>query len=159
MQRQLSHNLSRPIMEGVVGLVIAWDDEHSAALATSSFAEIAHRPASLWIAVSRKSHVHPLIGATGRFSLAVLSRRQVDLAVQFGTELGVGGKQLDGLDIYRSEQGNVFLRRSLATTACKVRQTAEVDEYTLFLADIVESEQDSRLTHVKPLLNTHLPQE
>ena len=139
-------------MESAVGLLLVEAGPRSNAMTISCFSEVAHHPTTLWVSVAKMSYSHELIKETGRFSLAVLSLNQKIAAISCGT---VSGRQQDkcaSLDLYSSPAGFLFLRGALASTGCRVRQTIDIDDQTLFIADIVETDLDTRSAHLRHLL-------
>lgn len=121
----------------------------------SFFSEAAHHPASLWVSIHQTSYTHALLAETGRFGLAVLHQGQGALALGCGTVSGRDCDKGSALAVYRSPAGFPFLRDVLASTACRVRQTTPLGDYTLFIADIVEADVDSR-TYRRHLLGRDL---
>jgi flavin reductase (DIM6/NTAB) family NADH-FMN oxidoreductase RutF len=148
--------LTSAIIESAVGLLLVKAGPRSNAMTISCFSEVAHHPTTLWISVAKTSYSHELIKETGRFSLAVLNQSQKAIAISCGT---VSGRQQDkcaSLDLYSSPAGLLFLRGALASTGCHVRQTVDIDDHNLFVADIVETNLDSRNAHLRHLLLSDL---
>ncbi len=145
-----------PVTDGIVALILAEHEEERAALAISSFAEAAHFPASLWVSIPKTTHIHSLIKLSRRFSVVVLTEEQRELARQFGSEESGGTHEVTQLDTYRSERGFQFLNGAIASTACTVKDEIDLQSHTLFLADILEAEIDSRQSHRRQLLASEL---
>jgi flavin reductase (DIM6/NTAB) family NADH-FMN oxidoreductase RutF len=148
--------LSEPSLESAVGLLIVETAIRRNAMTISCFSEVAHHPTSLWISVAKSAYSNELIRESGRFSLAVLNVKQKSIALDCGA---VSGRQFDkfsSLDLYRTANNFLFLRGALASTACSVRQTQDVGDHTIFIADILNTDLDSRVAHLRHLLLSDL---
>ena len=152
----MSPYITESVIESAVGLLLIETGSRRNAMTISCFSEAAHHPATLWISVAQTAHSHALISETGRFSLAVLNRNQKDIALQCGTVSGRESDKCASLDLYHNQDGFLFLRRALASTACSVRQSIDVADHTLFVADILSSDLDSSSAHLRHLLISDL---
>lgn len=151
-----SSYLTDSIIESAVGLILVEAGTRRNAMTISCFSEAAHHPATLWISVARTTYSNELIRETGKFSLAILNLNQKEIAISCGTISGRESDKCASLDLYRSRDGFLFLRRALASTACSVRQSIDVDDHTLFVADILDADLDSRSAHLRHLLLSDL---
>lgn len=144
------------VIDSAVGLVLVENQKRQNATTISFFSEVAHHPTALWIAISPETLTHSLILETGRFSLAVLTEKQAQIAKSCGT---VSGNQTDkcaALDLHRSPSGFLFLSGALASTGCVVRHSEQTGDHTLFVADIIEAELDSATLDRRQLLLSDL---
>jgi len=144
------------VVESAVGLIIVEGQARPNAMTTSFFSEVAHHPTALWVAISPKTYTHNLVHEAGRFTLAVLNEKQKDIALQCGTVSGRDADKCATLDTYPSPSGFIFLHGALASVGCSVRETIDLDDHTIFIADIVESHLDSRKAHLRHLLLSDL---
>jgi flavin reductase (DIM6/NTAB) family NADH-FMN oxidoreductase RutF len=148
--------LAQSTIESAVGLLIVKADDRANAMTISCFSEVAHHPTTLWISVAKSAYSNELIRQTNRFSLAVLNLRQKAIAISCGT---VSGRQHDkcaALNLYPAREGFLFLHGALASTACGVRRSFDIDDHTVFIADIIETHLDSRVAHLRHLLISDL---
>ncbi|HKY41669.1 MAG TPA: flavin reductase family protein [Pyrinomonadaceae bacterium] len=148
--------ITNSIIEGAVGLILVEAGSRRNAMTISCFSEAAHHPATLWISVAKTAYSYELILETGRFTLAMLNRNQSDIALRCGTMSGRDHDKCAALDLYQNPEGFLFLHRALASTACTIRQTIDIDDHTLFVADILSSDLDSRSAHLRHLLLSDL---
>ena len=125
-------------------------------MTVSFFSEVAHHPTSLWVSIAKSSYTHELIEETGRFSLAVLNQTQGKLALACGSASGRDQDKCAALSLYPGPEGYLFLNEALASTACSVSQAVSIGDHTLFLADILHSEMESRKSHLRQLLLSDL---
>ncbi|MFQ5850244.1 MAG: flavin reductase family protein [Candidatus Binatia bacterium] len=136
--------ISGSVIDSVVGLIVVEVDKRLNAMTVSSFSELAHHPTSLWVSIAQSSYTHSLIEKSCQFSLVVLSAKQKDIAIACGTVSGRDQEKCARLRLYRSPQGFLFLDGAIATTACRVRDKLKVGNHTVFLANILEGDLDTR---------------
>ncbi len=148
--------ISGAVIESPVGLLLVNSSEQCNAMTVSLFSEVAHHPTALWVSVAQTSHTHSLISEVKECSLAILSQKQKDIAVACGTVSGRDKDKCKSLDLYRKSDGFLFLSGALATTACRIRNSFAVGDHTVFVADILETDLESRVSHLRHLLLSDL---
>ena len=144
------------VLESPVGLVLAESGGRTNAMTVSFFSEVAHHPTTLWVSIATNSYTHELIQASGRFSLAVLHQKQKQIAEQCGSVSGRARDKCAGLNLYRSSDSFLYLSDALASISCEVRTKHLVDNHTLFIANILSAESDSKSSLRRHLLTTDL---
>jgi flavin reductase (DIM6/NTAB) family NADH-FMN oxidoreductase RutF len=145
------------VVESIVGVVLVESGSRRNAITVSFFSEVAHHPTALWVGISPTSYTHSLIQEAGRFSLAVLNERQGAIAIHCGFNSGRHVDKCSKLDLYPSRGGYLFLSGALASTGCIVRESMTVGDHTLFIANIIEADIESRSSHLRQLLLSDLP--
>jgi len=152
--------LNSALIDSIVGLVLVKAGDKTNAMTVSFFSEVAHHPTSLWVSIDKSSYTHSLIEASGRFTLAVLNQTQGDIALACGSTSGRDQDKCAALSsypgLYPGRDGYVFLNGALASTACSVRQSVDIGDHTLFIADILHSDMESRKSHLRQLLLSDL---
>lgn len=148
--------VTQSIIESAVGLVLVEGHERRNAMTISFFSEVAHHPTALWVAVSPETLTHSMIQETGRFSLAVLTQKQAQIARLCGTTSGRQTDKCAMLNLYHSPSGFLFLAGALASTGCVVRHSEKTGDHTIFVADIIEAELDSVTLGQRQLLLSDL---
>ena len=148
--------LAGSIIESAVGLVLVKGQDHSNAMTVSFFSEVAHHPTALWVAIAPHTLTNSMLEQTGRFSLAVLNEKQSQIARNCGSVSGRTVDKCAALDLYLSKSDFLFLNGALASTGCVVRHDTKLGDHTIFVADIVEAEIDSRTSHLRHLLLSDL---
>jgi flavin reductase (DIM6/NTAB) family NADH-FMN oxidoreductase RutF len=139
-------------IESMVGLVISRTPS-SANLATVSFAsEVAHHPASAWVSIAHGSLTHDLLRENGDFTYVVLHDRQADIAWRCGTSSGRTVDKAAGLPLYMHAGRFMFLRSGMTNLACRIRRSVDVGDHTLFVADVLSGEVNSRFQYRRHLL-------
>lgn len=148
--------LADSVVDCAVGLLLVEAGTQTNSMTISCFSEVAHHPTTLWISVAKTAYSHELLREAGRFSLSVLNLNQRSIALACGS---VSGREIDKcgtLDLYRNEDRFLFLRDALASTACRVRKSLDIDDHTLFIADILTTDLESRKAHLRHLLLSDL---
>jgi flavin reductase (DIM6/NTAB) family NADH-FMN oxidoreductase RutF len=140
------------LTNGAIALLIVEGETRPNAMTVSFFSEVAHHPTALWVSIDRTSFTYSLLAKTDRFTLAVLNQTQKQLALECGTSSGRDKDKSASLNMYKSPGGFLFLQGALASTGCNVRERIDLEEHTIFIADILESQLDSRSAHLRQLL-------
>jgi flavin reductase (DIM6/NTAB) family NADH-FMN oxidoreductase RutF len=144
------------VVESAVGLVLVKTGEQCNAMTVSMFSEVAHHPTALWVAISPETYTHSMIEQSKRFALVVLNQRQGEIALNCGSVSGREQDKCAALNLYESEKNFLFLKGALASTGCTVSHSHKVGDHTIFVADIVEAELDTRMAHLRQLLLSDL---
>jgi flavin reductase (DIM6/NTAB) family NADH-FMN oxidoreductase RutF len=139
-----------------VGIVLVNVSGRRDASTVTFFSEVAHHPTSMWVSLNTSSLAHELVQAGGAFTLSVLSRKQRDLAVACGTVSGRDADKCAKLDLTQTPTGFLYLGGAIASTACRVSQTIPLGDHTIFIADLLEGERDTRAARLGPLLSTDI---
>ncbi len=104
---------------------------------------VSDEPPVVAVALNEESYTRELLLERGEFTLCVLSMDQLDEILFLGS---VSGRDVDKLSVvgWRAAQarevGAPVLDNALGVLECRVRQTVQVDEMTLILADVVRAE-------------------
>jgi len=152
----MSPYITDSIVESAVGLMTVKVGERSNAMTVSFFSEVAHHPTSLWVSVAQSNYTHTLLEEIGRFSLIVLNQTQKEIALRCGSISGRDQDKCATMDLYAGPEGYLFLNGALASTACSVRQSVPIGEHTVFIADILQTDVESRKSHLRQLLLSDL---
>ena len=138
--------VGRAVVVGPVGLVLTEAKGRPNAMTVSFFSEVAHFPTALWVAIHPSSYTHELIQANGRFTLVVLDETQASIAAACGS---VSGREVDkcaGLNLDRGKAGELYMEDAFASAVCRVSSARPLGEHTLFIAEILAGEFESRRT-------------
>jgi|SRR6185436_652414 len=148
--------INQSVIESAVGIVLVQTGKRRNAMTVSFFSEVAHHPTALWVAISPETLSHSMIRETGRFSIAVLTKKQAQIARLCGTTSGRQTDKCALLDLHLSPSGFLFLAGALASTGCVVRHSESTGDHTIFMADIIEAELDSATLDQRQLLLSDL---
>jgi len=139
-----------------VGIILSeWQDERNA-MTVSSFSEVAHFPTTLWVSIARTSYTHHLVQTSRRFTIVVLDDTQGPIAEACGTASGRTVNKCRDLNLYHGPEGELFMKDSFASAACRVRNSRPLGAHTLFIADILSGELETRRNIRRHLLTTDL---
>lgn len=152
----LSPYLQGSVVESAVGLVLTEFGGRRNAMTVSFFSEVAHHPTTLWVSIADHSYTHELIEATGRFSLIVLHEGQRHAARACGSASGRDSDKCASLDLYRAQEEFWFMEGALASVACRVRSSHAAEQHTLYIADMLAAEFETRSRIRRHLLTTDL---
>jgi flavin reductase (DIM6/NTAB) family NADH-FMN oxidoreductase RutF len=153
---QRSQYLSQAIVESPVGLVLTEYGDRTNAMTVSFFSEAAHHPTTCWISIAQTSYTHELLRANGQFSLIVLHEKQKEIATLCGSLSGRDHDKCATLKLYRGAQGFLFLNDAIASVACRIRSEHPLHDHTLFIADMIAADVETRSTVRRHLLTIDL---
>ena len=156
LSNPVSPYLQHSVVESAVGLVVSELGDQRNAMTVSFFSEVAHYPTALWVSIAQSAYTHELISASGRFSLIVLHVGQKDLASACGFSSGRSANKCANLDLYRAHSEYWFLDGAISSVACRVRSAREGNGHTLFIADILASDVETRSRTRRHLLTTDM---
>jgi flavin reductase (DIM6/NTAB) family NADH-FMN oxidoreductase RutF len=125
-------------------------------MTVSLFSEVAHHPTALWVSIAKTSYTHSLLDSTDQFSLIVLNQNQKQIALDCGLSSGRERDKCANLNLYENASGFLFLANALASTSCRVSQRTDIGDHTLIVGQILESELESRTSHLRQLLISDL---
>jgi len=147
--------VSAAIVEAMVGLVIVRAASTANVMTVSAVSEVAHHPTSLWVSIDRTTYTHELLRQGGVFTLALLHDGQAELAWACGTVSGRDRDKCATLAL-SARTDCLFLPEALTNTACRIRTTVDLGTHTMFIADLLSGEVNSRLQHRRNLLLSDL---
>jgi flavin reductase (DIM6/NTAB) family NADH-FMN oxidoreductase RutF len=110
---------------------------------TLNFAtQVSFDPKWMGIGVEHEAFTHELIAAAGVFSLCLVDREDRAIVRKFTkpVEVDLGARTLNGFPYFDgSVTGAPVLSQAAAYVECAVRQTVEIGDHSLFLAEIVNA--------------------
>jgi len=147
---------NRPVVVSPVALVLTEWQGKRCAKTTSFFSEVAHHPTTLWVSIEHSSEAHELIQASGRFTLVVLDQNQAQIARACDPVSQWMADNFAGLKVYCGPEDALHVEDAFASAVCRVRSARKIDGYTIFIADILAGEFESRRSIHRHLLTTDL---
>jgi flavin reductase (DIM6/NTAB) family NADH-FMN oxidoreductase RutF len=147
--------LKHSVMNGPVGLITTKRRDEANVMTVSFFSDVAHYPTTLWVSINRDTLTHALISETHLFCLVLLHQKQAQLALACGS---VSGRKQDKAKLMPlvTHGDFLFVPDSLSSTACRVRHQVPVGDHTLFVADVLEGEVNSRNSTYRHLMLSDL---
>lgn len=140
----LSPYARQALGDPAVGLIVSEAQGRRNVMTVSFFSELAHHPTTLWVSIANSSYTHEMVSDSRRFTLAILNVRMREIAIKSATASGRDVDKCAGLRLYRSSRGFLFLDGTPSSIGCAVRDHVDLGDHTLFLADIIEGDVDSR---------------
>ncbi len=95
-------------------------------------------PKMVSVAISPERFTYELIEGTGRFSVCLLSKEQIDIAKKFGLSSGRNLDKFQGVD-YELVEGVPVLTDCLSWLVCRVEGKMEVGDHYLFAGRIIKA--------------------
>jgi flavin reductase (DIM6/NTAB) family NADH-FMN oxidoreductase RutF len=113
------------------------------AMTAAWVARVSEHPPSVAVAVRDDRYTHGVILESATFSLSVLRDDQVNVATHFGETSGEYHDKLHGIPYGQSPGGSPVLLDCLAYLDCKVLDTAQAGDHTVFIGEVIAGESYS----------------
>ena len=126
----------RRFATGVTIVTTTTEPERVHGFTANAFASVSADPPTVLICVNRNARVHPLIAASQRFCVNILSVEQQALAEQFAT--GEPQTRFDGVAYRFVPSGSPILAGTLAYLDCTLGEELTSGTHTIFLGHVVE---------------------
>lgn len=128
------------------------DDVHGTTM--SAVCSVSLQPQLVLVCVDHESDIHALIRESGVFAINVLHEEQADLAIELshkGTPEQQAAHRLENLPHRNGETGAPLLDDSLAHVECRVENTIEAGDHTIYIGTVIAGDVNSRAD--RPLLH------
>ena len=116
----------------------AGDDAHGTTM--SAVCSVSLQPQLVLVCVDHASDIHALIRESGVFAVNILHEGQADLAAQLshkGTAELLAAHRLENLPHRTGESGAPLLEDSLAHVECRVENTIQAGDHTIYVGVVV----------------------
>ncbi len=130
----------------------AGDDVHGTTM--SAVCSVSLHPQLVLVCVDHESDIHALIRESGVFAVNVLHEGQASLAAELshkGTAELLAAHRLETLPHRTGESGAPLLEDSLAHVECRVENTVEAGDHTIYVGAVVAAGVNPRAD--RPLLH------
>jgi flavin reductase (DIM6/NTAB) family NADH-FMN oxidoreductase RutF len=103
--------------------------------------QLSFNPKLLGVAVENEAVTRELIAEGGAFSLCILDREDRAIVRKFTkpVEVDAGASTLNGFPFHDGVTGVPILDQAVAYVECRVQQTLELGDHTLFVGEVVDS--------------------
>jgi flavin reductase (DIM6/NTAB) family NADH-FMN oxidoreductase RutF len=115
------------------------------AMTANAVTSLSLEPPLVLVAVDKRAQMHGCVGSGGAFALSILAEGQEELSTRFARS---GPKELGDLRVKRSATGAAILADALAWVDCRLHDTLEGGDHTIFVGEIVAGD----LRDGRPLL-------
>lgn len=126
----------RRFATGVTVVTTTSSDGKAHGFTANAFASVTTDPPTLLICVNRNAQSHPLIAATGRFCVNILTLDQQEVAERFARQ-GVIDK-FAGIPWRPGTTGSPVIDDALAYFDCSLTEQYTSGTHTIFLGSVVE---------------------
>ena len=130
----------------------AGDDVHGTTM--SAVCSVSLQPQLVLVCVDHESDIHALIRESGVFAVNILHEGQASLAVELshkGTPEQQAAHRLENLPHRNGETGAPLLEDSLAHVECRVENTMEAGDHTIYIGSVIAAGVNSSAD--RPLLH------
>ncbi len=130
----------------------AGDDVHGTTM--SAVCSVSLHPQLVLVCVDHESDIHALIQQSGVFAVNILHEGQASLAAELshkGTAELLAAHRLETLSYRNGESGAPLLDDSLAHIECRVENTVEAGDHTIYVGAVVAAGVSPRAD--RPLLH------
>lgn len=125
-----------------VTVVTAVDDHgRDHGLTVSAFASLSLAPPLVLVCIDRAASLHPALLAARYFAVNILAADQEPLARRFSV---VDGDRFDGIGYQRGTTGVAVLDDVLAHVECRMVQTLNGGDHTIFIAEVETGHVNSK---------------
>jgi flavin reductase (DIM6/NTAB) family NADH-FMN oxidoreductase RutF len=123
----------RNFAAGVTVVTTRDGDGHPSGLTASAFTSVSLDPPLVLVCVDHAATAHPAFRAHGWFAVNVLRQEQEGISRRFAAS---GGDKFDGVPCHEGETGLPLIDGALATLECRVVETYEAGDHTIFVGAV-----------------------
>lgn len=117
-------------------------------ITVSAFCSVSLEPPLILICIEKDAGSHYAFNQSKAFVVNVLSEEQMDHSNQFASPIE---DKFDGIEIEENKEGIPVLKDTLATLECKLVETCEGGDHTIFIGQI----EKAIINEGKPLVYFH----
>ena len=122
-------------------VVTAKADGQADGVLASLVMQTSFRPRRLAVGIAKSRNIHHLMERGKTFVVNLLSERDTDLMARFGGRHDGGDSRFSGVRTERGVDDVPILSDALGYVECRVVDTYDAGDHTLFIADVVNGEQ------------------
>lgn len=100
--------------------------------------QVSFKPPLVMASIAPARYTYKLIKNSGYFAINTLSEDQVMLAKHFGFQTGRNVDKLAEIEHFEAGHGSPVIKDALAYIECKVIDTHEAGDHTLFIGEVIE---------------------
>ena len=139
MDKDAKKTALRMIPYGLYVLTAESKDGKVAAATVNWVTQASFQPPLVAVGVKADSGAHAIIKSSGTFALNVLSKGQNALAFTFFKSLEREGNTIGGETFSAGKTGAPLLAKAAAYVECKLVDTVEKGDHSLFVGEVVEA--------------------
>ena len=100
--------------------------------------QVSFKPPLVMVSIAPARYTYKLIKNSGYFAINTLSEDQFMLAKHFGFQTGRKVDKLAEIEHFEAGHGSPVIKDALAYIECKVIDTHEAGDHTLFIGEVIE---------------------
>ena len=112
--------------------------EEKHGMIASWVSQVSHDPPLVMVAIRNNRRVHPIVKEAGAFALHVLDKHEGRIIGRF--KLPAPAQRFEGADCIALETGCPILRDTLACMDCRLVDTVETGDHTLFIGEVLAAD-------------------
>jgi flavin reductase (DIM6/NTAB) family NADH-FMN oxidoreductase RutF len=124
-----------------VTVVTTTVDDRPVGLTVSAFTSLSLEPTLVLICIDRQAQSHAAIAQAGMFAVNILKEDQAHLSHLFASR--TEGSKFASIDYHRSEQGLPLLDDALTTLECRVIDTCDGGDHTIYIGEVMAARVSS----------------
>lgn len=143
MEEEHKKTALRMIPYGLYVLTARAEDGDIAAATVNWVTQASFHPPLIVVCVKADSKSHAHLKSVGTFALNVLSREQRDLAYAFFKDTVWDEQSINGQPYRLGETGAPLLNNAPASLECRVVETVEHGDHSVFVAEVVQAHMNA----------------
>jgi flavin reductase (DIM6/NTAB) family NADH-FMN oxidoreductase RutF len=130
--------LSKGISHGVYVVTVKTEDKVNG-MTAAWVSQVSFKPLLVMVSIAPARFTHGLVKRSGYFAINALSDDQKDVAKHFGFKSGRKVDKLRDIPYFDAKNGSPVLSDALAFVECKLVDTFEAGDHTLFVGEAVDA--------------------
>lgn len=129
----------RKIFNGVF-VITTKKGERANGMTAAWVSRASFKPSLLSVSIGKTRYSHDLIKESGVFAVNVLSDKQIAVGKHFGFRSGKKTNKFEDIEYEIRKTGSPILRDTSGYLDCKVVNTCDAGDHTIFIGEVVDAE-------------------
>jgi flavin reductase (DIM6/NTAB) family NADH-FMN oxidoreductase RutF len=154
MEGAMDIKTARKVLEKLhtgVFIVTAHQEDEDSGMAASWVSQVSFAPPMVMVAIGKNRFTHELVSTERAFAVNILGKDGAQLVKDFAASGPVS--KLEGTPHSRKETGAPILDAAIAFLECKLANTVDVGDHTIFVGEVVNA---GLVKDEEPILVTEL---
>lgn len=114
------------------------DEDYIAAGTVNWVSQVSFEPPMVCLSVEVDSHLNETIDYSGKFTLHVLSDKQLDLIEKFADTSEITDQHINGV-AYEKNGDRLLLKDTIAFIECRLKNSVRCGEHTVHFGEVIDS--------------------
>lgn len=115
------------------------EKDYLAAGTVNWVSQLAFEPLLVGVSVEVDSHLNETIDYSGKFTLHILSDKQMDMIEKFGSTSKITEGEINGI-AYTKKDNELILKNTIGFIECELKQSVRCGDHTLHIGEVKKSE-------------------